>query len=109
MIRIVPASVGELLRLGVSNRLLCFEVELSRPSFGDELCTLEEANDIAVTLNGERDVERRRSPQRDLDDIRIDEFRDDTARVPAVRGRLRPAKALRNDESSHSTSSNAEA
>ena len=54
MVGIVPARVGEILRLVVGDRLRCFEVEPTGPSLGDELCTVEDASDLAVPLDGER-------------------------------------------------------
>src|SRR5579859_1963400 len=98
VVGVVAARVRQSLRLREADRRRSFEVEDARPSLGDELPAVEDADGIPLPLDRHLHVERRRLPQRHLDDIGIDELRERPARVAAVRRRFRSAKTPRDHD-----------
>ena len=75
-----------------------FEVDRCRTRFGDERVAVEELRAVAVALDRERAVERRRQAQRDLDFLGIDERGEPTAGVASVCRRQRAAKVVGQDD-----------
>ena len=71
------------------------ELDRRRARLGDERAIVEKSDALAVLLDRERPVERRRQPKRDLDLVGVDEGGEPPARVASVRGRERPSKVAR--------------
>jgi hypothetical protein len=78
-----------------ADRFRGIDVERCASRLCDEGIAVEEPRDVAVALDGERAVERRRKPERDLDLGRIDERRKPPAGIASVRRRERPTETVR--------------
>ena len=70
--------------------LLRLGVDRAGPRLRDERLPVEDAHRVAVAVDRERPLQRRRQPQRHLDGVRVDVRGDASARVTAVRGAVRP-------------------
>ena len=90
----LPRRIGH----GDGDRSRGFEVDRCRTRFGDERVAVEELRAVAVALDRERAVERRRQAQRDLDFLGIDEGGEPTAGVASVRRGERAAKVVGQDD-----------
>ena len=99
-VRAPVANVALACRIGVfdGDRRRRIDLDGRRPRLRDERVAVEEDRPSALVLDGERAIERRWQAQRDLDLVGVDEGREPSARIAAVRRRQRSPIAPRQDD-----------